>query len=217
MKKETFYFGNHHITIMNANYYFPHEMTAEAKEYFFEKNDLLFSQAFHQLADVSLEFYAYENNFEIQKKVIGKYLTSTPTKVIAKETGISPTSINKLKKDKEELETKKFQTIEKLYQAAVSKKATLNVGNAYIYPDYLFFDKEKQLLRYDDDQMDILCSECEYYVSPFQKSDTSEKYIYTAFTRDKRPVETCEIYLSKAQQNQLITLSMDQTEQRYED
>ncbi|EGP5708347.1 hypothetical protein ACJQ40_001965 [Enterococcus faecium] len=124
--EETFYLGNHHITIVNANYYFPDEMTEEAKEYFFEKNDFLFSQAFRQLADASRDFYAYGHNFEIQKKVIEEYLASTQTNVIVKETGMSPTSINKLKKNKKELETKKFQTIEKLYQMAVKKRATLN-------------------------------------------------------------------------------------------
>ena len=148
MKKETFYFGNHHITISNANYYFPDEMTEEAKEYFFEKNNLLFSQAFHQLADASRDFYSYENNFEIQKKVIKEYLASTPTKAIAKETGMSPTSINKLKKNKKELEKKKFQTIEKLYQVAASKRTAINerqlIENSE--EDYHEYKRNNQLL-----------------------------------------------------------------------
>ncbi|HFX3760012.1 hypothetical protein [Enterococcus sp. DIV1368e] len=83
----------------------------------------------------------------------------------------------------------------------------------YIYSKYLFFDKKKLLLRYDNNQMKLLCSEKyhEYYVSPFQKVFVDQKdyeYIYTTFTNDKHPVQTCGIYLNKIQEERLTQIEL---------
>lgn len=124
--EETFYFGNNQVTIVNPNHYFPHAMTIDEKEHYFEKNNDLFERNFRDLADASLLFYKYEHSFETQNVLIRKYLNTTSTKVIITETKISYTTINELKRNKRKLEAAQLQTIEKLYRAATSKRVAKN-------------------------------------------------------------------------------------------
>lgn len=78
--------------------------------------------------------------------------------------------------------------MKKIYQSSLceTNNSLIEETSEYIYSKYLIFDKKKQLLRYNSNQMKVLCSEKyeEYYVSPFQKLFIDQKnygYIYDIY------------------------------------
>lgn len=88
----------------------------------------------------------------------------------------------------------------------------------YIFSNYRYIDQNKNILEYDEEIMNLLCSieYEEYYVSPFQKinyQDGHVEYIFTTYTKDKEVVQTCGIGLTQELESSLITFKLIEEEE----
>lgn len=119
--EETFFLGDTTVTIVNPNSYFPKELTNEKTKNFQQINDQNFKKTFNDLAKASRNIYKSENNFELQKNAVKKYLELNKAKTIVSEAGISYTTASLLKKNKKELDSLTIRTFEKLYKCAIKK------------------------------------------------------------------------------------------------
>lgn len=86
------------------------------------------------------------------------------------------------------------------------------IGDIFIFSDHEFFDRNRNLLRYKKKQMDILCLEelGEVYVTPFQKLNRDPfdfEYVYTTYSLEFTPIQTCGVLLDKNQRDKLIAIS----------
>lgn len=86
------------------------------------------------------------------------------------------------------------------------------IEDIFIFSDHEFFDRNRNLLRYKKKQMDILCLEelGEVYVTPFQKLNRDPfdfEYVYTTYSLDFKPIQTCGVLLDRNQREKLIAIS----------
>ncbi|EPI08733.1 hypothetical protein [Enterococcus faecalis] len=83
----------------------------------------------------------------------------------------------------------------------------------YIFSKYRYIDQNENILEYDEEIMNLLCSKEyeEYFVSPFQKIEYQDgliEYIFTTYTKGKGIVQTCGINLTQELENSLIEIKL---------
>ncbi|MGM0241295.1 hypothetical protein [Enterococcus sp. AZ103] len=124
LNKETFKIGEKSVTIENPNVYFPEintEDKTEELEFFLISNLKNYRQAFIELAEASNHVEDRIKNLQDlseQKEIIQLYLVRNKATVIAEQTGISHTTIRKLKKDPTYLNRTNFGHFETLLEFA---------------------------------------------------------------------------------------------------
>ncbi|EOH1637238.1 hypothetical protein ACLSNP_002514 [Enterococcus faecalis] len=88
----------------------------------------------------------------------------------------------------------------------------------YIFSKYRYIDQNKNILEYNEEIMNLLCSKEyeEYFVSPFQKIEYQDglvEYIFTTYTKSKEMVQTCGISLTQELENLLTEIKLVEKEE----
>lgn len=84
-------------------------------------------------------------------------------------------------------------------------------GAKYVLSSYVYYEKNKGLIRYDQERMNQLCSQLygEYYVSEFQKvnkNSEDKEYIYNTFSKTGEPIQTCGVVLDIKENERIMKL-----------